>query len=179
MEEITLSNVQITYSGKALTVTCAQHAEESVSLDPEQVEDLVEYIRRLAPKQKLGQAEFNRRESFRVPLVFNHELVTRIVYAGQEYDAKPLDISMAGMQFKLPPKCPLELPMDSKLAVKLMLDEESVKLNGVVRRIFEGRFGVFFPQCMNNGTIAPPPKMRALVMELQRSWMQYNRDINE
>lgn len=179
MEEITLHNVQITYSGKSLTVSCDEHGEESVSLDPEQTVDLVEYIRRLAPKQKLGRAEFNRRESFRVPLVFNHDLVVKVKCAGREYETKPVDISMAGLQIELAPDSPLQLSLESQLVVHLELEEDSVQLDGVVRRVHEGKIGIFFPDCMKGGTMAPPHEMRLMVMNLQRSWMQYNREVDE
>lgn len=179
MEEITLRNVQITYSGKTLTVSCDEHDEESVSLDPEQTVELVEYIRRLAPKQKLGRAEFNRRESFRVPLVFNHDLVVKVTCAGREYVSKPIDISMAGVQIELGSDCPMQLRLESQVVVYMELGEDNVQLDGVVRRVHEGKVGIFFPDCMKGGTMAPPHEMRLMVMDLQRSWMQYNREIDE
>ena len=165
MAEITIGDVQFISDGKTLTIARRDQPNMTMSLDKAGVEELIDFVTSLAG------TEFNRRQTFRVPVWDSSGLSVQIRKDETQLSVRPTNLSLTGIFVELRPDDWLDLAQDDDLEVILDFEGETHSYRGVVRRCETNGYGLFFPESMNAEQIEPPPGITQIVMELQRRWL--------
>lgn len=117
------------------------------------------------------------RMTYRVPVVPKSGLKVNLVTRGHRWSAEAVDVSVLGIQVRLPRA---QAPrLDAGEAVDVELDlagEASVSVGAELRRSEMGRsevrFGLLYPSALQRGELNPPVALRQLVARLERRWIQ-------
>ena len=169
MAEITIGDVSFISDGKTLTISRHKQSDRSVTLDRTGVEELIDFLASLA------ETEFNRRQTFRVPLWDSSGLYAQIRTEETELQVTPTNVSLTGIFVQPRGDDWLDLELGDNVEVNLDFEGQALSYLGVVRRCENNGFGLFFPVTMNAEEIDPPPELTRIVMELQRRWMARHR----
>ena len=167
MAKTTIGNVRLISDGKTLTIARRDQPNMAISLDSTEVEELIDFVTSLAA------TEFNRRDTFRVPLWDSSGLSVQIRKDETQRLVTPTNISLTGIFVELRPDDWLDLAQDDDLEVILEFEGEAQSHHGVVRRCEDNGYGISFRDSMNGEQIDPPPGVTRIVMELQRRWMAH------
>lgn len=112
------------------------------------------------------------RMAFRVPILKPSDLVLTLRVNGTVIDdARPLNLSLIGMLIESWDHDPLKMS-DAKIDVILQRGENRVELGAEIRRCYERRIAVFFPDVLTDGNLVPPDELRAIVRELEALWLR-------
>jgi len=119
-------------------------------------------------------ASIQSRLAFRVPVSTNAEVAVTMAREGMSMDATTVDLSLAGVQLKLPRD--VDLQIGERIPLVLRHAEESFPMQAEVRRVdrhaTEARVGMWFPVCMRDGKLDPPPELAKMVGQLERRWLR-------
>ncbi|MCC9601175.1 PilZ domain-containing protein [Stieleria sp. JC731] len=176
MAKLTLRDIELIYDGDELTICSVSRPETRLTLDPDAVDELVDFVETIQ-KTKVAIAEQdNQRQSFRVPIVRRDDLHVEINFRGMDFEARPDNISMTGLFIRSHDRDPVKFQIGDEATLTLTCNGESTELEGIVRRMGRNGYGFFFPACVRFEQVDPPPEVRRIVMELQRRWMMYRTD---
>lgn len=176
MARIKLDDIQLSFDNGALTISSVHRPNQSVTLDANAVEELVDFVQTFSSRERPEAPDDNRRESFRVPIINPDDLKCVLTLHGETFETHPSNISMTGVYIKRRASDPFELTIGDELHLRLITPEQQIKLDAVVRRLGYHGYGLFFPCTVRNDVIDPPPEIRRMVMDLQRRWMATRSD---
>ena len=111
------------------------------------------------------------RSAFRVPGGEPPPEVELVADDGVAWKAGLVNVSLTGMLLRLPCDGPTLMP-DQVVEVSIRLNEDFVRLAGVVRRVEQDCVGVFFPDAVSD---APENPARRVVAALERRWHAHLR----
>ena len=112
------------------------------------------------------------RHAFRVPVLVDAECQVKILEPGHLGPARPIDISVNGLQFEVEIDAARSLAIDQKLRLKLEYQETSLELRAVVRRRTRNRVGIMFINEQNNAALLNDPVLEQTVRALERQWLR-------
>lgn len=133
-----------------------------------------------APKQiqlvldlPAGIARGEARRAHRYPVYSDSGLRVRVLTSNhQEWRPEAVDISLCGIQLDFPPDDQPEFYVGAPCEVLLQLDNTSVELTGEVRRRNGRRYGLLFPETIQDGAIVAPNALRTIVQAIERKFRQ-------
>ena len=138
--------------------------ENAVNLEPVDVGVLIDFL------MSLSASEFNRRQTFRIPLWESCGIRVTLQSEDQVYEGRPSNISLTGLLMELEQDCEFAPSMNSLVDVTIDFEGQVQRLVGRVRRRVDQQLGLDFPESTQAGDADPTPNYTALVMELQRRW---------
>ena len=117
------------------------------------------------------------RVAYRVPITMDTGLKVRVkTQDAVVRDVEAIDISLAGMLIAVAKTKSSAIAIGAELDVELRLDDEIVRVSGIVRRqAGANQYGIFFPDCVVKGELRPPDDLLRMVNVLERTWLR-NRD---
>jgi len=117
------------------------------------------------------------RRFFRVPVSRDTDLKLRIVTEdGGVWDARCIDVSMAGMLVAFPEDQYPALAVGDALQLKVDYRGEPTTIHAEVRRRHGRRVGVFFPAIYHEGHLQPPDELSTVVKFVEREWRAKRAD---
>ncbi|OYP39112.1 PilZ domain-containing protein [Rhodopirellula sp. MGV] len=176
MAKLTLRDIELSYDGDALTICSVSHPETQLTLDADAVDELVDFVETVQKSKVVVNDDDNRRQSFRVPILRRDDLRVWIQFNNLEFEARPDNISMTGVFVKASDRDPVKFQIGDEARLTLACNDETIEMEGIVRRMGRNGYGFFFPACVRFEQVSPPPEVRRMVMELQRRWMMYRTD---
>jgi hypothetical protein len=112
------------------------------------------------------------RMAFRIPILKPADLSLEL-FVGHEKiaDARPLNLSLVGMLVETPHG---DIPIEpgGELLVKLRHGEIQISLRAEIRRRFDCKLALFFPDVLSEGSLEPPDELRAITRELELLWLR-------
>lgn len=116
--------------------------------------------------------EFNTRQAFRVPVRESLGVKVKIVDGRNSFDAEAKSVSMTGVFVKLADGPKPLIDIGQHFEVQIEFESHVVRIDAVVKRILDTGIGLFFPGCMQDEELEPPEELAALVIAVQRKWIQ-------
>jgi len=128
----------------------------------------VELVLRIPGEVAAGDA----RMAFRVPIFpqANLEVELRMDDALVE-GARAVNLSLIGTLIETPDH-DLDLPAGTNLQVVVRFEGREVALRAEVRRCYEKRIALFFPDVLKDGMLAPPDVLKEIVRDLELLWLR-------
>jgi hypothetical protein len=166
MQHTTIGSLNVKTDGKSLRIESKSTPEIEISLDAQGVGELLDFLTEMAGVQH------KRRKSFRVPLSNQCGLAVNLIVGDRIIPAVPVDISMAGIFVILPHEHWLTFRESDNLEITLLLNDKFVQCRAIVRRNEHNGYGLFFPDSIKGEQLCPPEDLAAIVMELQREWLE-------
>ncbi len=112
------------------------------------------------------------RMAFRVPILKSSDLDVALRVNGQLVeDVRPLNVSLIGMLLETGEQ-DFAFPPDPKISVLLRRGETRVEVRAELRRRFDRRLALFFPDVLSDGNLVPPDELRSVVRELEALWLR-------
>jgi len=116
--------------------------------------------------QPLGQEQ---RLTFRVAVTTKTGVEAHLLLAGKKLAASVGDVSAEGMFVTLARGPVAALKVDSKVTVEVSFDGEAFALQGVIRSVHDGGYGLFFPERDGAGRVNPLHRFGRIWAQLQRT----------
>jgi hypothetical protein len=107
------------------------------------------------------------RSAFRIPGAPGTHQVDVVGDDGVAWQAELVNLSLTGMLVSFAGEGPTLLP-DQVVEISVKVDDEHVRLAGVVRRVDDDGVGIFFPDAVSSD--APENPIRRAVAALERDW---------
>ncbi len=156
------------FQPQALALVVFQHAQRTKAFITGVRKVETRGTSRVYLRPPAGALSINGRSIVRVPLHDDHGLEVRVISGGASViGAHPVDISEAGIQIHFDEFCDPDLEIGEVVELELVREEESVRLDALIRRRDKSTYGFSFPCCMDNGDLAPPRELRNLVARVQ------------
>jgi hypothetical protein len=112
------------------------------------------------------------RMAFRVPILKVADLGLELrVNGAQVADARPLNLSLIGILIETP-RGDVRIPPDADIRVSVQHGDVQVTLRAELRRRYERRLALFFPDVLDDGSLDPPDELRTIVRELELLWLR-------
>jgi hypothetical protein len=112
------------------------------------------------------------RMAFRVPILKPSDLAMELRADGLVIDdARPLNLSLIGMLIEVSDS-DVAVADHAKFEVVLRRGEVQVTLQAELRRRYERRMALFFPDVLDDGSLEPPDELRFIVRELELLWLR-------
>lgn len=111
------------------------------------------------------------RMAFRVPILKPADLEIELLANGEPVEgAVALNLSLIGMLIEVWGDA--EIPADAKIEVAVRHGREHIRLHAEMRRRYDRRLALFFPDVLKDGALEPPPELHAIVRELEALWLR-------
>lgn len=111
------------------------------------------------------------RMAFRVPILKPADLEIALQADGVPVEgAVALNLSLIGMLIEIWGDA--ALPPDAKLEVVARHGRSQVRLHAEMRRRYDRRIALFFPDVLKDGRLEPPPELYAIVRDLEALWLR-------
>jgi hypothetical protein len=111
------------------------------------------------------------RMAFRVPILKPADLEIELLVDGEPIEnAIALNLSLIGMLIEVWQDT--EIPPHTKLEVLLRRGRDRVRLRAELRRRYERRLAVFFPEVLRDASLDPPPELQSMVRDLEALWLR-------
>ena len=112
------------------------------------------------------------RMAFRVPILKPQDLALELRVGGAAVaGARPLNVSLIGALVEVPSGAAAISP-DAEIELTLRRGDITAKLRAEIRRNYDGRLALFFPDVLEDGSLDPPYELRAIVRELELLWLR-------
>jgi hypothetical protein len=109
--------------------------------------------------------------AFRVPILKPADLEIELLVDGEPIEnAIALNLSLIGMLIEVWQDT--EIPPHTKLEVLLRRGRDRVRLRAELRRRYERRLAVFFPEVLRDASLDPPPELQSMVRDLEALWLR-------
>jgi hypothetical protein len=118
------------------------------------------------------------RMTYRVPVMPKSGLKVNMITRGrQRWAAEAVDVSLLGIQLRLPKSQSPKLDAGEAVEIELeMHGEPMMSVQAELRREELGksevRYGLLYPSALQRGELNPPSALRAIVARLERRWIQ-------
>ncbi len=117
------------------------------------------------------------RRFFRVPVSRETSLALKVFTDdGGVWDARCVDVSMAGMLMAFPDDPSPELMVGDPLRIEVIYQGHPTPIRAEVRRRHGRRVGVYFPDTYREGHLDPPDDVATMVKFLEREWRRRRLD---
>lgn len=169
-KEATIGDLRLVSDGQKLTITFRYQPDMTVSLDRLAIDELIDYVGGLAVD------EFNRRQTFRVPVWDSCGLSAQLCLGTKLLAVRATNLSLTGIFVELPPEDWVDLKVHDRLDIALRFEGRSGTYRVEVRRREGNGYGLFFLDSMRAEQIDSLPDITHVVMELQRRWLARNKE---
>lgn len=112
------------------------------------------------------------RMAFRVPILKPTDLGLELRVNGvQVADARALNVSLMGILVETPGG-DVQIPPDADVQIVLQHGDAKVTLRTELRRRYERRLALFFPDVLEDGSLEPPDELHTIVRDLEQLWLR-------
>jgi hypothetical protein len=162
-----IGNISIFWDGSSsLMFQDGDNANLKVTFSASNLPDLIDFLCSVKPDEK------DLRMGFRVPLSISSGLSASITFEDKTCSVKPLNLSLSGIFVELSKSEVYEMPIDSKIKIRLQLQDTTTVINGVVSRRSGNQYGIFFPDSVRNNELDPPDLLQAICTKLEKHWLR-------
>ncbi len=164
--ELKIGNINIIWDGSSLIFQDGDNANLNLTFSASNLPDLIDFLCSLKPGEK------ELRLGFRVPLSISSGLSASITFEDKTCSARPLNLSLSGIFVELSESQVYEMPIDSKIKIRLQLQDTTAVINGVVSRRSGNQYGIFFPDSVRGNQLDPPDSLQAICTKLEKQWLR-------
>lgn len=112
------------------------------------------------------------RMAFRVPILKPDDLGLALrVDATPVAEARALNLSLIGILIETP-QGDVRMSPDSSIEVSLRHGDVQVTLRAELRRRYDRKLALFFPDVLEDGSLDPPVELRTIVRDLELLWLR-------
>ena len=164
--ELQIGNTIISSDGRSLTFQNTDNASFSVTFTVPHLSDLIAFLRSVKPD------EIEQRMGFRVPLSISSGLSVSITFGDKTCSVRPLNISLSGILVEFSEGEVYEMPIYTRIKIRLQLQDKTAVLNGVVRRRSGNQYGILFPDAIRDNELVPPDSLQVIYAKLEKQWLR-------
>jgi hypothetical protein len=164
--ELKIGNIGIIWDGSSLKFQDGDNSNLNVTFSASNLPDLIDFLSSLKSEDK------ELRMGFRVPLSMSRGISASLIFGSKTCPVRPLNLSLSGILVEFSEGEVYEMPIDTRIKIRIQLQETTTVLNGVVSRRSGNQYGIFFPDSVRGKELDPPDSLQAICTKLEKQWLR-------
>lgn len=146
-------------NGDSIVLELTNEADRLLTLPVSVLPDLIQFFE--------STLQSGRRRAFRVP-VDGLDVNFTVSAESRILEGTPRDIGMIGIGLSSQET----VSIGEEVSVLLQHEDVQITIRGIIKAVFNGTIGIFFPDCETDGEITPPEELRRLVSAVQIKYIR-------
>ncbi len=166
MSEIQIGTITISCYGRKLTLVDQDNPSVEITLTAAEIPKLVDFL------VSIDLDETERRTAFRLPVSHSMGLSTNVTFKGKNNSVTPINLSLTGIQVRFSEDDVPDISIGDSVTVSIQLKEKAVEMSGIVLRRIDNRYGILFPDSLQDEMLEPPNLLMVIFKTLETQWLR-------